>query len=80
MLADKVPVEPPVIPPDTLGNAQLYVVPAGTIPFVILTGFVLKFPPLHIFSVIGFIAGFGFTVMITVNVAPTHGFAVGVTV
>ena len=71
---------PPVSPPETVGVAQLYVVPAGTIPFVTFAGVEVKVPPLQIELVMGVIAGTGFTVAITVNVAPEHVPEVGVIV
>ena len=75
-----VPLNPPVIPPETVGEAQLYVVPAGTIPFVILIGEVVKFPALQIVAFIAFIKGFGLTVTIMVNTVPIQLPDVGVTV
>src|ERR1043166_1782730 len=74
------PSTPPVIPPVTVGTPQLYVVPAGTIPFVPSTGVTLNAVPLHTVVVIAFIDGFGLTVTVTVNVAPVHEPDVGVTI
>ena len=75
-----VPDVPPVMPPVTTGAGQLYVVPAGTIPFVPFTGVVVNVDPLHTFTVMGLIAGVGFTVTVTVNVLPVQVPEVGVTV
>ena len=74
------PEAPPVIPPVTVGADQLYVVPDGTTPFVTLTGVDVKTTPLHTVLVIAVIAGFGFTVTVTVNVVPEQDPEVGVTV
>lgn len=70
MFAAALPVAPPVNPPLTLGAAQLYVVDAGTMPFVGLTGATLNAVPLHAVAVIALIAGFGLTVTATVKVDP----------
>ena len=80
MFAAPAPAAPPVMPPVTTGAGQLYVVPAGTIPFVMFTGLTVKSTPLHMEAVISLIAGFGFTVTVTVNVAPGQLPEVGVTV
>jgi hypothetical protein len=45
------PVVPPVIRPVTLGAVQLYVVPVGTIPLVMLVGVTLNNTPLHVVEV-----------------------------
>jgi hypothetical protein len=74
------PATPPVTPPVTTGAPHEYVVPAGTTPFVPFAGVEVKLPPLQIVAVMFVIAGFGLTVTITVNVAPGHPPAVGVTV
>jgi len=57
----------PVIPA-TDGAGQLYVVPAGTTPFVPLTGFTVNEFPLHIVAVIFVILGLGLTVTVIVFV------------
>jgi hypothetical protein len=75
-----VPDAPPAIPPVTTGTDQLYVVPGGTTPLVILAGVKVKVPPLHIVPVIPEIPGFGFTVTITVKSVPAQLPDVGVTV
>ena len=75
-----VPAKPPVTPPETLGVAQLYVVPVGTMPSVAFVGVEVNVPELQIVAVIGFIDGFGLAVTTTVNVTPVHVFAVGVIV
>jgi hypothetical protein len=71
---------PPVIPPDTEGAGQVYVVPAGTVPLAPSTGVVVNDAPLQIFSIMAVIAGFGFTVTVTVNEGPVQPAAIGVTV
>jgi hypothetical protein len=80
MFAWLVPVAPPVMPPVTTGNPQVYKVPAGTMPLVPLTGVTVKGVPLHPDAVIFVIAGPGFTVTVTVNVAPVQPPDKGVTV
>jgi len=80
MSAADVPAAPPVIPPVTAGAAHVYVVPAGTMPSVRLTGAMVKLPPLQMVTVWLFTAGFGFTVIVTVNVVPVQLPVAGVTV
>jgi len=74
------PADPPVIPPVTVGAVQVYVVPAGTTPFVPLTGVTEKGVALHAVDVMGVIAALGFTVTVNVNVAPLQVPILGVTV
>jgi hypothetical protein len=74
------PPAPPVIPPVTTGATHVYVVPAGTIPFVTLTGVDVNAVPLQVAAFIALIAGVGSTVTVTVNVAPVQLPAAGVTV
>ena len=66
------PVVPPVRPPVTAGADQLYVVPAGTIPLVPVTGVEVKPVPPQVVAVMAVMAGVGFTVTVTVKVEPTH--------
>ena len=80
ILVADVPEAPPVIAPVTVGADQLYVVPVGTTPFVVLTGVELKATPLQTVLVIAVIAGDGFTVTVRVNGVPAHVPTVGVTV
>ena len=80
ILVAPVPEAPPVNPPLTVGADQLYVVPAGTTPFVVFTGVELKATPLQTVLVIAVIAGDGFTVTVKVNGVPAHVPTVGVTV
>jgi hypothetical protein len=80
MFVAPLPDAPPVIPPVTVGADQLYVVPDGTIPFVLLTGVTVNVEPLQTEEVIAFIAGVGFTVTVTVNVLPVQLPDRGVTV
>ena len=70
MLLWALPEAPPVRPPVTVGADQLYVVPDGTIPFVSLTGVEVKPVPPQVTLVILFTYGRGFTVTVTVKVAP----------
>ena len=77
---DPDPAAPPVIPPVTVGAVQVYVVPAGTTPFVPFAGVTLNAMPLHTVAVIAVTEGFGLTVTVTVNVLPAHAPDVGVTV
>ena len=77
---DPDPATPPVIPPVTVGEVHVYVVPAGTTPFVPFAGVAVNATPLHTVAVIGVIEGCGLTVTVTVNVLPTHVPDVGVTV
>ena len=74
------PVVPPVKPPVTAGADQLYVVLDGTIPLVELTGVTVKPVPPQVVAVIALISGFGFTVTVTVKVAPVQLPNNGVTV
>ena len=75
---------PPVNPPVTIGALQAYVVPVGTILLVTaFTGVTVKGLALHVEVVCVLTNGFGFTVTVTVKVAPTQFPAspeVGVTV
>ena len=80
MLTALVPIAPPVIPPVTTGNGQVYVVPAGTIPFTPFAGADVNVPPLQIAATILVTPGVGLTVTVTVNVAPVHPATAGVTV
>jgi hypothetical protein len=75
-----VPAAPPVRPPLTAGADQLYVVPAGTTPFVIFTGNIVKEPPLQIVAAISETAGIGFTVTVMVKSVPVQLPAAGVIV
>ena len=82
----EVPKTPPVTLPVTTGAAQVYVVFKGTIVYTFgfpLVKTVEKVSKLHIAAVWFGISGFGFTVTVIVNVAPTQFPAipeVGVTV
>ena len=80
ILVAAVPEAPPVNPPVTVGADQLYVVLAGTTPFVVFTGVELKATPLQTVFVIAVMAGFGFTVTVNVNDVPAQLPEVGVTV
>jgi hypothetical protein len=52
------------------GVFQLYVVPNGTIPLLILVGVTVKVTPLHVTVLIPFISAVGGTVTVTVKFAP----------
>ncbi len=80
MLLAPDPVVPPVTPPVTTGADQLYVVPAGTTPFVEFTGAEVKPTALQAVLVIAVIAGVGFTVTVSVKGVPLQTPEVGVTV
>jgi hypothetical protein len=67
-----IPDTPPVRPPVTIGASQLYDVPAGTTPFVVLSGEMLKAISLHTVEVIDVIDGLGFTVTIIVKSLPVQ--------
>jgi hypothetical protein len=71
---------PPVNPGVMVGIGQLYVVPAGTVPFGPLTGVTLNPVPLHTDVGMSVIAAFGFTVTVNVNELPAQVPEVGVTV
>ena len=75
MVADNPPVKPAPV-----GADQLYVVPAGTVPFVPFTGVTVKPIPLQVVAVIAVITATGFTVTVTVNGVPVQVPDVGVTV
>lgn len=77
---DPEPASPPVNPPVTTGAVQIYVVPAGTVPLVTLTGVTVKVPPLQITAVIGVTEGFGLIVTTIVNGVPVQVPDKGVTV
>ena len=73
------PVDPPLKPVPE-GNPQLYVVPTGTIPFVLLTGATENPVPLQTVEVIAVMAGVGLIVTVTVKVPPVQPPESGVTV
>ena len=68
---DKPPVNP--LP---VGTLQVYVVPLGTIPLVLLTGVTLKVTPPQAVPVIGVITAVGFNVNVKINEAPVPQAAV----
>ena len=72
---------PPVNVPLPPGAFHVYVVPVGTMPFVLFTGVILKNTPLQLTALIGLIDAVEFTVTVTVNVAfAPHKVDVGVIV
>ena len=75
------PATAPVIPPVTDSTDQVYVVPDGTIPLTPSAGETLNEVPVQDAAVIAVIAGFGFTVTVTVKDDPEQlPGATGVTV
>ena len=72
MLAAPVPAAPPVNPPVTTGLPQVYVVPAGTIPFVIFTGVDVKPLPEQLMLVMALITGVGLIVTLRLKLLPTQ--------
>ena len=80
MLAAFVPRTPPIRPPVTVGAAQLYVVPDGTMPLVPSTGDAVKPVPPQVVEVMAVMAGLGLTVTVTVKVDPVQLPVNGVTV
>ncbi len=71
------PLKPPVKLDVTDGTDQLYVVFAGTLPFVPCVGVNWNSTPSHTTVVIVVIDAVGFTVITTVKFAPTQPFVVG---
>ena len=74
-----VPVDVPVIP-TTDGADHEYNVPTGTVLPPPFDGVTLNVPPEHIVAVCDWIVATGFTVTVTVNVAPVQLPDKGVTV
>ena len=68
------------MPPVTVGTDQLKVVLAGTIPLVPLTGVKLKLTPLQVAAVIAEITAIGFTLTVTLKLAPEQLPDKGVTI
>ncbi|MBK8884447.1 MAG: hypothetical protein IPN67_19440 [Bacteroidales bacterium] len=62
------------------GAVHVYVVPPGTISAPPLTGVIVKAAPLQIVAVLFAIVALGFTVTVTVKVAPAQVPDIGVTV
>ena len=79
ILTELVPDDPPVKLPETVGIPQLYVVPVGTVPFITLTGFIVKVASLQIEVDIADIAGLGLRATTNVNGKPIQPFDEGVT-
>ena len=75
------PVAPvaPVKLPLNDGDDQLYVVPAGKIPLVILVGVTVNVTPLQVIVLIAVIAGVGLIVTVTLNTKPVQLPVIGVT-
>jgi hypothetical protein len=64
---------PPVTPPVTVGDDQLYVVPTGTIVVgALFTIVCINVVPLQTVSLCAGITGFGLTVTVNVNTSPAH--------
>jgi hypothetical protein len=79
IIAAPVADAPPVRPPVTDGTDQLYVVPAGTIPFVPLVGVNVNDTPLQLTVVIAVITAVGLIVTVTVKTEPKQVPVIGVT-
>ena len=75
-----VALAPPVSAPVTAGTDQLYNVPAGTIPLVVLVGVKVNEAPLQIVAVRALITARGLTVTVTVKAAPLQVAEPGVTI
>ena len=72
---------PPVTVPVYVGAFQLYVLPSGTMPFVILVGVTTNGTPLHVTVVMVVISAVGGKVTVSVKFAPIQPAAVlGVTI
>ena len=71
---------PPVRPPDEAGIDQLYNVPAGTMPLMLLAGESENELPLQIVAVTGIITAEGLMVTETVNPEPVQAPDTGVTI
>ena len=68
-------VVPPAIPvrlPVVDGADQVYVVPAGTTPFVPFVGEEVKLAPLQIVAVIAVMVALGFRLIVSENTAPVQ--------
>ena len=72
IVAELVALAPPVNPPVTPGVDQLYKVPDGTIPLVMLVGVTLNATPLQLTVLIAVITAVGLIVTVTVNAAPVQ--------
>ena len=80
ILVALVAVAPPE-KPEPVGKAQVYLVPAGTIPLVPFTGLTVNNMPPQTVVVISVITAIGLTVTVTVKVGPLPQAAVlGVTI
>ena len=71
------PATPPLKPDVYVGIDQLYVVFAGTVPFVPCTGVAWKTTPSQVITVMFVTEGVAFTVITTVKFAPTQPLLVG---
>jgi hypothetical protein len=80
ILVDAIAFDKPPLKPVPVGALHVYVVPAGTTPFVASVGVTVNITPLQVTVVIGVTVAFGFTVTVTVNAAPVQAPVVGVTV
>jgi hypothetical protein len=70
ILEAPLPLNPPLKLALYVGTDQLYVVFAGTTPFVLLTGVTWNNTPSQVIAVIAVITGVGFTVITTVKLLP----------
>ena len=74
-----VTLNPPNNPPVTEGANQLYVVPAGTIPFRPFVGVILNVTPSQLIAVIFVMVGTGLSETTKVKLVPTQDPDCGVT-
>ena len=72
ILADAVPLTPPVIPPVTVGAGHVKLVPTGMIPSVILVGVSANGNPLPVVLLMEVISATGFRLTVTVKASPAH--------
>ncbi len=70
----------PPLNPVPVGAVHTYVVPAGTMPSVPLTGVILNVTPLQTVADIGLIVASGLTVTVNVKAIPVHDPESGVTI
>ena len=71
--------DPPVKLPVVDGADHVYVVPAGTTPFVTLVCVTVNVTPLQVIALIAVIAGVGLIVTVTLNTKPVQLPVIGVT-
>ena len=80
MVFTKLVCDAPLLIPNPVGAVHVYKVPAGTIPFVISVGVLLKATPSQLVAVMAVIYAAGLTVTVTVNGSAAPQFTIiGVT-